>query len=176
MFMSAHGFDHENYDFFAYSGLWRAFAEIGLGCIVYSCSQKLRNVTSRLFRVFVTILESGLLALILYTMFRSRRNVKDFAMVALIALFILCVSLNRSYLDRLFDSRFFGFLGKISYGMYLNQLIFIVLISTYIPGKSFWAAALLLLIANTLFFILTTWGCSKITAFLNSKFAKLFCQ
>ena len=93
-------------------------------------------------------------------------------MIGLIAAFVLCVSLGKSYVDSFLNTRVSGFLGKISYGMYLNQLIFIVLISTYIPEKPFWPMVLVFLLANTLFSAVTTWGCAKITALLKKAFCK----
>ena len=143
-------------------GLLRAIAEIGLGCICYKTAVYLMEKLHGRFTGWRTIAEVLLLCLTVFIMWRTRRDAKDFIMLAVMAVFIILVMQNDSYLSKLLNNKLSLLLGSISYGMFLNQRFFILLISTYWPDREYWPMALTFLIADILFSILALNFCSFI--------------
>lgn len=151
-----------NFSFIVSDGLLRAIAEIGLGCICYKVSIYIKQKMNGRFRGRQTILELILFCFIVAIMWRTRRDAKDFIMIAMIAAFIILIMQNNSYLSKFLNNKISFFLGVISYGLYLNQRFFIVLISTCWPGREYWPMALMFLLANIVFSIFTFNLCSFI--------------
>ena len=63
----------------------------------------------------------------------------------LIAILLLSSFLCKSYLSRLLNNRLSIFLGKLSYPVYLNQLIGIDIVSHYIPKGPFMGTTILMI-------------------------------
>lgn len=67
-----------SYHFLVSDGFWRAFAEIGLGCLCYKVYEYLLPYVQGRFSLSFTLLEIAMLFISLYVMYRTRRDVKDF--------------------------------------------------------------------------------------------------
>lgn len=153
--------------FIVNDGLLRAIAEIGLGCICYKAAIYLKQKMNGRFRGLQTILEIILFGLIVAIMWRTRRDTKDFIMIVMMAAFIILIMQNNSYLSKLLNNKISVFLGSISYGLYLNQRFFIVLISTLWPARTYWLMASIFLLVNIVFSIFTFNLCSFIIKRIN---------
>lgn len=139
--------DINNNNVFLFDGLSRAFVEISFGCVVYSVYKYL-NANLHVSKLFMTILEMGLLSIIITVMYRTRRDYKDFVITLLIGVFVLVSLLMRGALSQLLDNRMSLFLGKISLGIYVNQNTFQQFAKVYFPGRPFWIMAAVTLMAT----------------------------
>ena len=99
--------------------------------------------------------EAGLVLILLVIMYRTYRSPWDFIAAALLALLVFSVLLGNSALTRLLDNPLSGFLGKISYGIYLNQCFFLHLYGPVLRVRGYWRTAALFLLLNILLSILT---------------------
>ncbi|MCR5138446.1 MAG: acyltransferase family protein [Oscillospiraceae bacterium] len=122
---------------------FRAFAEIGLGCWVYLWYDRLSRSMSRGAgrRASATAAEVLLLAGILLIMYRTRRSAWDYAAIALLTGFTLLVFLRWGVMSEALDNRLSGFLGSLSYAMYLNQFAVTELTESLLPGLGYWSSA-----------------------------------
>ena len=93
----------------------------------------------------------------------------------LLALLALSVLLGNSLLTRLLDNPVSGFLGKISYGVYLNQCFFLHLYGPVIPVRSYWRSAAAFLLLNILLSVFTLW-LSQCLAALMARFLRFLSQ
>lgn len=139
----------------ASQGLWRVIAGLALGCVVSCLVQRLAPLLRGRFALLSSALETGLLLVLLALMYRTYRSPWDFLAVALLALLVLSVLLGNSLLTRLLDNPLSDFLGKISYGVYLNQCFFLHLYGPVFPVRSYWRSAAVFLLLNVLMSILT---------------------
>lgn len=149
-----------NNSFFLFSAFWRAFAEIGFGCMLYELYKYLEErITAPSWQM--TVLEIGLLNVILIIMYRTRRDYKDFVMIFLIGALVLTTLFRCGGLSRLLDNRVSCYLGKISLGVYVNQSVFQQIIKTQFKGYPFWLMTALGLGATVLWSMLITylWEC-----------------
>lgn len=133
-------------------GLWRVFAGLGLGCAAACLGQR---PVRRRSPLVASLWEAGLLLALLLIMDRTYHSLWDFTAIALLVLLVRSVLLGDSALSRLLDNDLSAFLGRISYGSYLNQCFFLHLFGPVIPVRSYRSAAALFLGLNFLLSILT---------------------
>lgn len=136
-------------------GFFRAFFEIGFGCTIYLIYKNIKHYRYPFW--IMSILEIGLIAVILIIMWRTYNDYKDFLMVFLIAGHILVTALNRGCISRFMQNhRFPRVLGSISYLFYLNSLTFQRIAMYKFPGLPFWPVTIVLILVTTGYtFILT---------------------
>lgn len=136
-------------------GFWRMVAGLGVGCVAFCLVQRLRPFVRERFAPLSAALELGLLAALLLLMERTYHSTWDFIVIALLALLIGSVLLGNSLLTRLLDNPASAFLGKISYGIYLNQCFFLHLFGPVFPVQGYWRTAAVFLALNILLSTLT---------------------
>ena len=115
---------------------FRAFVEIGFGCVLYNIYEYIRN--KKFNPVVMTLVEIALFAIIVLIMWKTSHTQTDFIAVLLIGAFVLVTMLDRGYLSKLLNNRVSGLLGELSYPMYLNQLLFQNIARELFPDKPFW--------------------------------------
>ena len=159
---------HGHLDLTANDVLWisgiRAFTEIGLGCLVYQAVNALKDSHIKLNRWFCSLLEMLLLFVIILIMYRTRRDYKDYIMIFLLAVFVFFLFAKQGILSKALDNRASGFLGSISYLMYLNQALVINLVPRYLKF-SFWNESLICLVV----LLIIAWLETLILAICKSK-------
>lgn len=128
----------------------RAFAEIGLGCLVY-CAVTYVRKNYILNTAAVTVAETVLIVVILAIMYRTRRDYKDYMMIFLIAGLVFLILLNQGFLTKLLNRRAFQKLGRLSYPMYLNQAFLMDCINGLIPQQPFWNKAAIMFVSSIIF-------------------------
>lgn len=105
---------------------FRAFSEIGIGCTLYCIYNKLKNRDfSKLDKITLSVLEIILPLLCGYIAWRGHWNILDFIALFAICALILVTALGQGVVSKLLNNKFSGFLGSITYAMYLNQAVFI---------------------------------------------------
>ena len=136
-------------------GFFRAFFEIGFGCVLYLIYEKADNQKHNFWTI--SFLELSLTAVILVIMWRTRLDYKDFIMVFLIAGLILVTALNRGILSKQLNRQSFKSLGAISYLFYINSLTFQRIATYMLPsGLPFWPVTIgLILLTLGYCFLLT---------------------
>lgn len=136
-------------------GFFRAFFEIGFGCTIYLIYKNIKHYKYPFW--IMSVLEIGLIAVILIIMWRTYIDYKDFLMVFLIAGHILVTALNRGCISRFMQNhRFPRVLGSISYLFYLSSLTFQRIAMYKFPGLPFWPVTIVLILVTTGYaFILT---------------------
>ena len=154
-------------------GLWRIVAGLGLGCVVSCLVRRLRPFVQNRLALISTVFEAGLLAALLLLMYRTYRSLWDFTVTALLALLVLSVQLGNSLLTRLLDNPVSGFLGKISYGIYLNQCFFLHLYGPVFPVRNYWRSAAVFLVLNLLLSIPTYFLSQFLAALAGRLFRRL---
>lgn len=112
---------------------FRAFSEIGIGCTLYCIYNKLKNRDfSKLDKITLSVLEIILPLLCGYIAWRGHWNILDFIALFAICALILVTALGQGIVSKLLNNKFSGFLGSITYAMYLYQAVFI-----YIGDRDF---------------------------------------
>jgi len=154
-------------------GLWRMAAGLGMGALVYHAVQYLKPRLAGRFPLLSSLLELGLTTFLLVIFYFTHGDHRDFPMVFLFALLLTSLFLGGSSLSRLLDNPVSGFLGKISYGFYLNQAIFVHLFGPVIPVGKYWPSAALYLLLNFLLSVLTTWLCQWAMARIQPRCARI---
>lgn len=150
---------------------FRAFVEIGFGCVLYNIYTYIRD--KKFNPIVMTIIEAALFAAIVFIMWQTRQTTTDFIAVFLIGAFVLVTMLNHGYLSKLLNNSISEVLGSISYPMYLNQSLFLGVASktlntssldTNIPFWLFIAGTLAVLVIYSLFITtLVNWIIKKIS-------------
>ena len=151
------------YGFLVGVGVWRAIAELGLGCLIFRLVKYMKGLSWRPPKSLATGFELLLLAFILFIMFRTNRDVKDFPMIILIGLLVICIFLEYSHISKWFDNPLCGYLNDISYGFYLNQRV----LTPFFPklsGAEYWLSAFVFLWLNFVLSACTHAVCKKIPA------------
>lgn len=124
-------------------GLFRGFAEMGLGCVCYYVVLAIKR--EKLFpvlpekweRIIYSIGEVGCLGVILVTMWKPQGHMLgndvalEFICIPVMAVFIIIVLSEKSILHRVMDNRVSEILGKLSFYVYLNHAIIQRTISKY---------------------------------------------
>lgn len=142
---------YTQYHYFFCTGFFRALAGMSLGCICYKLVQKLKPHTENRFRLLASILESGILIIFFKIVWRGGYTYSDFLIPPLLAVLVISVFCGNSYLSKLLDNGISGLFGRLSYAVYLNQSLLIVLFINYLPGHPYWLAAAAYLAALTAF-------------------------
>lgn len=109
---------------FTYRGNLRAFADLGVGIVLYQITEtfKVKRLTA-FSKVLLTIVKYvGVISLVWYMYAIRKPTVQyDLFYIFVIMLVIGLVFSNQTYGARLFDNRVIGFLGKFSLPLYLSH-------------------------------------------------------
>lgn len=120
-----------------YRGNLRALAEMGAGICLYPIVEKVKKINFTVFaRILLTALEYGCYAQLLYHM-----NVRSFTRYDYFYLLVFAVALTISFSQKgidtaLFRGRFFAWLGKFSFPLYLSHYFYSQTVRTFFPGLS----------------------------------------
>lgn len=134
--------------------LTRGFAAMSLGALSYSLSQYIQNCNLKLkksCRFVLSLLEFCLLSGVLVCSAFVADTQYDFYFVLMMFVAITLSFSGLTDLKLLFSHPAFGFLGKISYPMYVYQLFVICLFCLLLPNLSYGCAVMTFLPALTLF-------------------------
>ena len=112
-----------------YKGVLRAYAELGIGCLLYYFAKKIRSMEyTRLGQWMITVAESILYLAAIYFMYLMGANQHDYFFIALLA-FAVALTFSGSGADsHWFDHRIIMWLGRFSVPLYF--------------GHTFWATAM----------------------------------
>ena len=148
-------------------GLLRGISGILIGCLTYNASGWVnKNIKkNEAISVAATIIEMLIFTYIFHQF--AKKNSEDFFTLFLFAVLMISIFNFDSYLTRAFNMPLSGFLGKISFPMYLNQKIFIILAQKYLPGVSFWPVVLCIILVDFILSLCT----ERLTAFAVPKVA-----
>lgn len=122
---------------FLYKGVVRAVAIILLGVVSYVVSKKLRQLSfTRLGLFGITVLEIfGYFATICYICTDFSEDYY-FYLVFFLMLSVAITFSGKTITTKLLKGKFFGFLGKLSLPLYLNQYYSLMLVNTYLTAYS----------------------------------------
>lgn len=160
------------YYFLFDAGVWEAFACMAYGCICYEIFLKIKRDYSNCFkfksvRVSATIFEVCGFGYSFYYMWYGVQE-KDFIMLFLFGLLFISVFSESSYLTQVLNNKLSYYCGKITFAMYLNQLIIINFVSWKLPGYPFWPMILCVLAVIIVFSIFSTWFVKKLSDAIQS--------
>lgn len=160
-------FATQPYHFLFSSGFWRALAEIMLGCVCYDIVQSNKKErTGKAGGVLCALLELGLLLVLCYLFYTPQFRSKSTLVLLLSMAFLILVFSQESCLSRLLNNKASAYLGKISYAVYLNQIVFTVIGNRFFPfpdGTPVWLVVAACMAANVLLSMLTTWMVEKVS-------------
>ncbi len=135
---------HTIYGVFSIAVL-RAVAGIGLGYLIAVVSEKIKNLDyiknfkgnwfqNTLIFILVSAAEIASFYFMMRHFLDSQNSMQQqFFVVLLFTVFFVCLLSRRGVFTLLFNNKFFGFLGKYSYSIYMMQQI-----AFYILQKVFW--------------------------------------
>lgn len=117
-----------------YKGNVRALAEISLGICLYPIAQKLKQIKFPVWaRIFLALLEWCLYIRFIHYMYQKTASTLDFYYLFVCAGAIL-LSFSQCGIDaNWFQGRFFAFLGKVSFALYLSHNCWAININTFLP-------------------------------------------
>lgn len=168
----------QTYNFFFSASFWRALAEMMLGCICYDIVHaNRRDGQEKSHPVLCAVAELVLLCVLICLFFQPQFSDKGILVLLLSMVFIILVFSQESLLSKMLNTKVSGFLGKISYAVYLNQAFLLTIMVEYFPfleGSPFWLMAGGFMLANTLFSCATTVVAEKVGAWMQKMFARLF--
>lgn len=127
--------------------LMRAFAGMSLGGICYYASSLIRE--KRLSfggRLVLSIGEAIVFILSLFLMNQEGHTQIDFYIIALLAVGVTLLFSNQTFTTELFSKRLFVWIGKLSYPMFLNQILAIYLIGAYLKDLGYREGVIVFLI------------------------------
>lgn len=161
------------YNYVVCDGLLRGFADIGIGCIGYKVHKYLEPKVRNKFRIFTTFFEFAGFCLVFYVMYRGD-VAKDFIVPTIMAVLLISVFNGNSYLSALLNNNVSAFLGKISLGVYLNQVVFFNLLDRDLKGFPFWPTMILYISVLTIYSFFTVWFVKKLSNVTRNSFHRLF--
>ena len=120
-----------------YKGNLRALAELGIGISLYPIVEKLKKLNFTVFgRIFLTAVEYGCYAQLIHYMYTSTATRKDFFYLLIYAI-ALVISFSQMGIDTVvFNNRFFSWLGKFSFPLYLSHHFYSKNIRAFFPKYS----------------------------------------
>lgn len=108
-------------------GTLRAIGMLSLGCLVCVLYLYVKGKRSALPKGAMSLAECAVLAVILYIMWGTRNDYRDFVVIPFWAILVLLLFLKRGYLSKVLDNRVSCYLGRISYAIYVCQHISIII-------------------------------------------------
>ncbi len=151
-----------------YGALGRGFADLSVGVIAHEIFVDI-DVTDKMKKL-LSVLEIVILIYILKIL-NTGFSVDDFKIVVLFAIIIAFAEKRITYVDLLLDKRFFAYLGKYGYDIYLNHLIFSTLLTLYVRDIPYYVvliAYIILIIFGVLFMEIMKKIFIKIVNYLNN--------
>jgi peptidoglycan/LPS O-acetylase OafA/YrhL len=149
--------------------LMRAFAGMSLGGICYSASNLLKQKQlDKTKKILLSIGEMAAFVLAFALMSQAGHTQVDFYVIGLLAIAVTISFSGVTYTSKFFDIQLFSWLGKISYSMFLNQILVIYLMGAYLIGFGYTSGVLifmLLLFVISLVEIAIIEGMKKISGF-----------
>ena len=115
-------------------GVWRAVAGIMIGCVCYDIVQWLKKYDFSRHKLLFTFAEALLVITIFTLLYRPAYREKNYILILLYILFVIILFSQKSYISGILDTRFSAFLGKISYAIYLNQIIVYMIFFNRFPA------------------------------------------
>ena len=151
-------------------GIMRGFSGISLGCIAYEIAIYLERKIkrSRFSRTIASVFEVGGWLLVFRIMY-TKGGAKDFFIPILGALLIISMYSSGSYFTQLTNNKISGYLGRISFAMYLNQRIIIRPMQAFFPGRSIWLMGAIMLPCVFVLSVFTDWIIGKVVSILRQK-------
>lgn len=123
---------------FTYRGNLRAFADLGIGVILYQITEVFKEKRLTLFsKVLLTIVKyAGVVSLVAYMyVIRKPTIQEDLFHILVIMLVIGLVFSNQTYGTRLFNNGVFRFLGKFSLPLYLSHYYWANILKVGLPDS-----------------------------------------
>lgn len=149
--------------------LMRAFAGMSLGGICYGASNLLKQKQlDKTKKILLSIGEMAAFVLAFALMSQAGHTQVDFYVIGLLAIAVTISFSGVTYTSEFFDIQLFSWLGKISYSMFLNQILVIYLMGAYLIGFGYTSGVLifmLLLFVISLVEIAIIEGMKKISGF-----------
>ena len=153
------------YNFLFSDGFWRALAGIMTGCLCYEVIRYLKRFDLSGKKLLFSVIEALLLVVILFALCKTRYREKNYTVTLLLGVFLILLFSQTSHLSDLLNNGVSRYLGKISYAIYLNQVLvytvffgrFSVIVRTY-PRK----ATLVYLVCVVVLSVITTWVVDKL--------------
>lgn len=105
------------------------FWEFLMGSIIFLTQSNLKQFVKNSFYTYI----SFLLIITCFIFFNENtRHPSFFTLIPLICSSVIVLSYNKSVIQDLFNLRIFQFIGKISYSLYLNHYVLIVIFNIYL--------------------------------------------
>lgn len=127
-------------------GVFRGFAEVSIGCVCFYAVKRMKSgayavVPKRSEPWLYGLLEAGCFCALMVIMWRSvgykpgSYIALDFAAIPIMAIFVTVVLSEKSVLLRLWRKCPSGFLGKLSFSIFLNHTVILGLLTRYMVGR-----------------------------------------
>lgn len=120
-----------------YRGNLRALAELGIGACLYPIVEKVKKIDFTVFgRILLTVAEYACYGLVIYYMYRKSASRLDYFCILVFALGLIISFSQKSIDTALFRGRFFSWLGKFSFSIYLSHHFYSINIDKFFPDRS----------------------------------------
>lgn len=141
-------------------GFLRGIAGISIGCTAYTVVQAIKKKIGEnpkpLIRVVASIYELLGWGSVFFLMFKKGGK-RDFIIPFLATTLIICMFSFNSYLCSLLNNKISGYLGRISFPMYLNQMMFIRPLRAFFAGSPYFIVAPVMLLSLFVFSVFSDW-------------------
>lgn len=127
------------WDGLVYKSFLRGLFEIALGVILYGIAEKIKNINftkfSRMILTFIEII--GFISIFIIVNIENAHIKYDFIIILILSISISIVCSGKTLLLKFCNNKFFYFLEKLSFPMYLNQIWIITLIKYFLEKYNF---------------------------------------
>lgn len=158
-------------------GTWRGIAGLSVGCFLFYMKYETKTNFKFLNLIpnyIITCTEIFLFVTVITVMWGTRRDIKDFIMIFILSILVLFAVSEKSGFSNILNNNISSYLGKMSYGIYVNQVPFLFLFKRYFPAMhssetDYWFFSLLFLVCVFVSSVITT----KLNEKLLQRFFKL---
>ena len=155
---------------------WRGIADMCAGCVTYEIYKHLKDKDlgrTRIVTILSTIVELMAWGIIIFQMLYGR-NKADHIVPYMAIIVVLSIFLCNSYLSQVFNNSFSFKLGKLSFPIYLNQLIAIHIVRLILPRGPFMLVSILMVIGLSMASILTDRFVNTVTCKVSTSLKSIF--
>jgi len=121
-------------------GVFRAFLDMNIGVMCVAITKRLEKYEfNKMLKILFSILEV-ISVIVIYDRINSNAALNDYDILWAFSIVTIMAYLKITNISRLLDRKFFIYLGRYSYGIYLNHLIVSAVITEQISEILWWKA------------------------------------
>ena len=117
-----------------HKGMLRAFAEIGIGCLLFYLSNAIRRIRfKRLGKWLITLTENAIYIVVICYMYLAGASKYDYFFIAILAIAVALTFSEAGIHNRIYDNSLIYKLGKFSAPLFFSHWIWAYNLNAFVP-------------------------------------------